>query len=182
MEGLLLRYLIFPVGTFALKPPKALERFRGESDRILSLVRGLPDAQLTAPVLIDRQRGMEDSSRHWSVAMTLQHLLLVGRAIQHSVIQLSAGQEVDRTVSTADVKPSANTPPEVVDEFEQFCTEFPAALEALPYRSSPTLLHPWFGNLSAAKWVTLSAIHQGLHRKQIESILATLPPSPTNTR
>ena len=53
------------------------ERFRVERELIAALVRSC-DAELGARrILIRRPPGLEDSSRYWSVWMTLDHLRIV---------------------------------------------------------------------------------------------------------
>jgi hypothetical protein len=174
LEAWLLRHVVFPLGVRALPPGRALRTFREEGEAILHLVADLPPERLTAPVLIKRLRGLEDSSRYWSVAMTLEHLIIVGTAIRESVPRLAAGQTLDLTVSTADVKPSPGAGPQMASRFRKFCAGFADPLRDLCYPAEPTLAHPWFGDLSPAAWVSLAAIHQRVHRKQIEAILTGL--------
>src|SRR5262245_52115078 len=50
--------------------------FRTEADRVLALARSLDPADATRRVLIPRLAGLEDSSRYWSVCMTLEHLCI----------------------------------------------------------------------------------------------------------
>src|SRR4051812_32979240 len=52
-------------------------RFQTERERIRVLLRGCDGDKGSRRVLIPRVRGLEDSSRHWSVWMTLDHLRIV---------------------------------------------------------------------------------------------------------
>lgn len=80
-----------------------------QSDKILKLARGLSSEQLIERPLIARLQGLEDSSLYWPVAMTLDHLTIVGNLMAHAVIELSKGNNVLTVVGTAEVKPGAAT-------------------------------------------------------------------------
>lgn len=41
-------------------------------------------------------------------------------------------------------------------------------------KSPLRFLHPWFGPVDAADWHALAGTHLGIHRKQIERIVAGL--------
>src|SRR6187402_1074650 len=82
----------------------AVEAIGRERDAILALVRSCAPADAARPVLIKRLRGLEDSSRNWSVYMTLAHLRIVNRATRATMTQLLAGQRPPGVASTAAVK------------------------------------------------------------------------------
>ena len=113
---------------------------------------------------------MEDSSRFWSVAMTVEHLNIVGAAVRRLIAGLMRGEATDRPARTQDVKPKGETPPaEVRAEFVRLladaATDPPAACgEGMKAR------HPWFGPLDAFRWRCMLAMHQRLHRRQLEAI------------
>jgi hypothetical protein len=150
--------------------------FRAEADRILALARALDPADAARRVLIPRVRGLEDSSRYWSVYMTLEHLVIVDTGILGVMETLAAGQQVNRVVSTAAVKPSPTADGSTIERFEGVARDFLVRIEALPdWGSKVTHEHPWFGALSVSKWHRLAALHHGIHRKQIERIVRRLP-------
>jgi hypothetical protein len=66
-------------------------RFLRERTRIGQLVQACEPGLLSRPVLITRARGMEDSSRHWSVLMTLDHLRIVHREMARIIGDLIRG-------------------------------------------------------------------------------------------
>src|SRR6188768_2132871 len=65
--------------------------FRKERATIAELVAGCDAESAARRVLIDRPRGLEDSSRYWSVWMTLEHLRIVHHGITRTMEALAAG-------------------------------------------------------------------------------------------
>jgi hypothetical protein len=154
----------------------ASQRFRAEADRILALARSLNPADAARRVLIPRVRGMEDSSRYWSVYMTLEHLVIVDTGITRTIEALTAGVVPQGTASTAAVKPSTDANADTIDRFEATVRDYLSRIDALPdLRSQARFAHPWFGQLTALNWHRVAAIHHGIHRKQIERIVQLLP-------
>lgn len=155
---------------------RASRWFRAEADRVLALARSLAPADAARRVLIPRLPGLEDSSRYWSVFMTLEHLVIVDAGIASTVESLAAGVVPDGTVSTADVKPATTADASTIDRFESVARDYLARTDALPdLRSRVAYRHPWFGELNALNWHRLAALHHRIHRKQIESIVRLLP-------
>ena len=157
---------------------KAIDRFAKEKQRILDLVEPLSVGARARKVLIERLPGLEDSSRYWSVAETIEHLQITGSGIASIVRELAAGRVPPVQVDTAKVKPNAAlAPAEAASAFRTFAEETERALRATPDARASTakLPHPWFGPLNAHGWLCLLGIHQRLHRRQIEAILAGLP-------
>jgi hypothetical protein len=146
-----------------------------ERDVILKLARRCDPESGSRCVLIDRLRGMEDSSRFWSVFMTLDHLRIVNRAISEVIRLLGRGQIPARQVSIADLKPSPQADQSVIVEFEKSCERLERRASELPdLRTAQRYAHPWFGPLDAAGWHFLAGFHMQLHRRQIERILCDL--------
>ena len=146
-------------------------RFESERARVLQLGRSVSEDDGSRQVLIRRLRGLEDSSRHWSVFMVVEHLRIVNVAVAELVSALGQGEVPSGKVSTADVKPALGIGPEVLEVFDQSCEALVNAF--LPFPDLETGVrhdHPWFGRLDMAGWLALSAIHMAIHRKQIERI------------
>lgn len=91
------------------------ETIRREREAILDLVGPLEEAAGRTPVLINRIRGMEDSSRNWSVFMTLEHLRIVNESVSRTMKALSRCEVPSQRASTADVKPSVGAGAEAMD-------------------------------------------------------------------
>ncbi len=148
---------------------------KGESEAMLRLARGCNPKQGRQRVLIERLRGMEDSSRYWSVYMTLDHVRIVNMGCMGAIRSLTRGQVPERVASTAAVKPSPEVGEGVIGEFEQTCDlVIKTARGAGDLRTQARYAHPWFGALDAAGWHFMTGFHMKLHRKQIEAIIAGL--------
>ena len=153
----------------------ATARIGEERRRIDDLVRRCAPAQARQRVLIKRPRGLEDSSRHWSVFMTLEHLRIVNTGVAFTIGELLAGRVPPGVASTAAVKPSPEVDESVVPAFQSSCDRLGhAGNEAVTLATPVRYTHPWFGPLDAAGWKVLGGIHLGLHRGQIELILEQL--------
>ncbi len=149
--------------------------FQKERALVAELVRVCPAGRLGERVLIPRPRGLEDSSRHWSVLMTLEHLRLVNLACASIIRELSEGRVPAGKASTADVKPSPDVTGAVIAAYEASCDEVLAAVASAKDLDDPARFpHPWFGPMSARRWHVLAAVHLGLHRRQLEAILRGL--------
>ncbi|MFC1774493.1 DinB family protein [Pseudomonadota bacterium] len=129
--------------------------------------------KLARRVLIPRITAIEDSSRYWSPAMTLAHLVIVGEAIADFVVRLSRGESIEGEVRIQDVKPDHHTLPNILDDYRAFLPRFDRTLsrDVVNQHSPCTHPHPWVGPLTARQWLNLGAVHQRVHRKQIEKIL-----------
>ena len=126
-------------------------------------------------ILIDRLRGMEDSSRYWSVFMTLDHLRIVNSAIAKTIDLLAKGKRPTRAASTAQVKPDPSANGKVIDEFHSSCQQLVGTAAPRDNLKTAThYAHPWFGELDAAQWYYLAGFHMRLHRRQVELILRNL--------
>jgi len=147
-------------------------RFEAERRAISLLCQGQDDEALGDRVLIPRLRGLEDSSRYWSVWMTLDHLRIVNEAITGAVRELMAGGVPPGVASTAAVKPREGVGAEVAVAYESSCAGLVSLfMGGRSLRTTCRYAHPWFGPLDGSGWCVLSAMHMGIHRRQIERIL-----------
>lgn len=146
-----------------------------EQAAILKLVRSVDADTAARQVLIRRLRGMEDSSRFWSLLMVIHHLQIVNDAVAHSIALLGRGEVPSGAVSTADVKPDPDIDAKVLEKFKQSCASLQEKTSAITdLNTSAKHAHPWFGPLDASGWFAMAAFHMRLHRKQMERILAAL--------
>src|SRR5580765_4880752 len=89
-------------------------RFRQERAAIDRMVRDCDAESAAQRVLIPRPRGLEDSSRYWSVWMTLEHLRIVHGSITRVIGALANGVTPPGAASTAKVKPGPHVDAGVV--------------------------------------------------------------------
>ena len=154
---------------------KALRFFEKEAELIINVVTKLDAPKRMQRVLIDRISGIEDSSRYWSVNMALQHLNSVNNAIIEGVETLASGSNFGLEVKIANFKPKIEAAACELELFRKANAEYAKKLNALPSLGSKvTHPHPWFGPLDAHGWHCLAAVHNQIHRLQIEKIIAGL--------
>lgn len=150
-----------------------IAKFEQERAAIRALVGSCPEVRRDERVLITRLRGLEDSSRNWSVWMTLDHLRITNMALAQVIAALTHGHVPGRKASTAAVKPSATVTAAVEADFESSCDAVLSVLtDGAELKTSLRFAHPWFGPLNAMGWAAMAGMHMGLHRAQIQSILA----------
>jgi hypothetical protein len=146
--------------------------FARERAMIRSRVDSCPENRRGERVLISRLRGLEDSSRYWSILMTLDHLRITNLAFAGVILSLTHNRIPEGVASTAAVKPDPAVTSAVESEYEMSCDDLIALLNRTKdLRTSLRYAHPWFGPLDAAQWHALSTMHMGIHRRQIEAIL-----------
>ncbi len=156
---------------------QADEMFVSQSAKILKDVHGLDKARLSTPFLIKRIRGLEDSSRFWSVAMTLEHSAIVTEGMAEITIKLSRGEKLDFVVDVVKVKPQkAWAPEKSIELFNEMVIRVQKrfATEVKDKNSKTTHFHPWFGELDCHQWHWLAASHLTIHKTQIREIIKGL--------
>ncbi len=149
--------------------------FQQERERVRALVQSCNAEAAGRRVLIERVRGMEDSSRYWSVWMTLDHLRIVNGQITKIIKLLAEGKVPPGKGSTANVKPSVEVTATVREEYERSCDDLLAVVADVPdLNTRVRYAHPWFGPLNAAGWHALAPGHLSIHRAQLERIVEGL--------
>lgn len=141
--------------------------------KILSVLETIPAEKADIKVLVPPQKGLEDSSRYWSVSMLVEHLLIVGMQVQTAIMRLSNEEHLTELVSTANVKPSGeSTYAILLEKLKRFSADLPSDLEAhVKNRESKSkLAHPWFGPFNSKQWYWLLGIHATIHLKQLNEI------------
>ncbi len=148
-------------------------QFNEERAAIRGLVANLTPETASKRVLIRRPRGLEDSSRFWSVWMTLDHLRIVHNAFIGILGSLGRGEVPAGEASTAAVKPNPAVTGDVVAAYEESCDALLATIAGIPnLKTAVRFAHPWFGPMDAFGWHALAGGHMSIHRVQIERILA----------
>ena len=171
-----LRHIGFPFVNAVISWDRALSIFESEGKKMILLAQSVPNEKLNERVLVLPLFGLEDNSRYYSVAMVLKHVLTVGHALQNRVPLLSQGKKLDKEVKIEDYKPYEEIGVDIIEKYEVFLNTFRNTMELevediyLDNRHE----HPWFGNLKAKEWAVMGAIHQIVHRRQMEAIIKGL--------
>ncbi len=163
---------IFALKRFLGSRDHFTEEFVRERNMIHELVKSCPASARSERVLIPRLRGLEDSSRYWSVWMTLDHLRITNLAFAQVISSLAVGQVPSRKANTADVKPSPTVSADVESAYETSCDQVLQSVSLVKdLKTAAKYAHPWFGPLDAAGWQAMTSMHLGIHRAQLEGIL-----------
>lgn len=175
-QAFFLRHVLFPAFCLVTPWDKAVRLFLGEGERVAAAAGSLTAQQLGLPVLVRAPMGIEDSSRYWSAAMVLEHLIEVGSRISTGVVELMQSRAASVKADIADVKPKGLNNEQIVSRYRSFLTEYETKVMSRTgdRRARNTQPHPWFGELNPHQWVCLGAIHQQIHRRQLERIIAGL--------
>lgn len=146
-----------------------------ESQKVMAIARELSEDRLKCQVLVPRPVGLEDSSRNWSAAMVLQHLVIVDTGIVDLIDALTRDQAFGREVRIADVKPCPSAGREQLELLEDVSRNYTVRLAAIKsLRTARRHAHPWFGPLDGHGWHTLAALHTMIHRRQLQAIVRVL--------
>ncbi|MFN7262320.1 MAG: DinB family protein [Pseudobdellovibrionaceae bacterium] len=173
LESLLLKYWVKPRLSGQATWEISSQRFDKVHQKIADEIQGLSAEQLATPVLIERVRGLEDSSRYWSIGQTLEHIVIVGSMIYGLLPQLAQGQVPDVVADTSKVKPSQDVDStQAVKKFEEYrSSQFKALSKKQGFEQSAVrFVHPWFGPMSDREWFWLLGVHAGIHLEQIRRI------------
>lgn len=153
-------------------------RFLDERETIRKLLIECDEPSLAERVLIKRPPGLEDSSRDWSVLMTLDHLRIVHEEFVRVIQALARETVPEGKASTAAVKPDPQVKADVIARYETSCDELLVCLASVPnFKTRAKFAHPWFGPMDAYAWHALAGGHMSIHRVQIERILKALTSS-----
>jgi hypothetical protein len=178
---LLIARLLFRWKSATGNPTLFRDRFASERTAIAGVLAACPPELRGERVLIPRLPGLEDSSRYWSVWMTLDHLRITNQAFANVIASLSSGVVPPTAASTAAVKPSETSSTAVEGEYERSYDGVLTAAATANWDSPTRYPHPWFGPMTAPEWFSLAAGHLGIHRAQLGRIIAGLPLSPSPT-
>jgi hypothetical protein len=176
-EWAVANYILVPLRMRTVSVAKALDEFKQETAKIEKMASTLSVEQLSEKRLIARLTGLEDSSRYWSVAMALEHLMIVNTRGMKLAKSLAKGVMPDGKSSTADVKPDgAIDASKIVAKFLSNSELYGKTVASLKLEAHPNVKfqHPWFGMMNAKEWVLFAAPHMQIHRKQIEAIVKRL--------
>jgi len=172
-QHIILKYYVGPFVSNRTTRDESKRRF----DKIVSLITAelssLSSEQLLQKKLVPPMMGLEDSSRYWSVAMTLEHIVIVGRAMCSVILCLQRGETPNFVADVAKVKPLGHmTQQQAIKEFNTFVSvDYPKMnKEFQDFENKSRFLHPWFGAIKPKQWYWLITTHTAIHLNQIREI------------
>ncbi len=171
-QRIAMRFLLKPLYAHRTPYEESRDRFARLHAKVEKLISGLSEEQLSKRVLVPPMTGLEDSSRYWSIAMTLDHVVIVGRHVLGLIGELDQGRVPPVEATTATVKPSVRPVADVLKDYRQYAgVDVPALLPRLKNLDSRMVYrHPWFGNMRMQGWYWLQPTHLRLHVAQIAEI------------
>ncbi|MGE4233781.1 MAG: DinB family protein [Bacteriovoracia bacterium] len=176
-EALVLRYYVKPFVMKKFSWDQSMSFLKSEGEKILILIGDVSDEDANKKILVQRIRGLEDSSRYWSIAMVLEHILIVTNAIRSVILDLSNQKKTLVFVDIAKVKPKGGKPwQELKAEFKQMMQSEIGGLSSLARDKNSKLSHehPWFGQMNTKEWAFLIGAHLRIHRQQVKQIVDQL--------
>lgn len=178
-ENFLLKHFYFPWKVSKHSWTENLEKFQKETNKIVKIVEKVSEEDFQTRILIPRLPGMEDSSRYWSVALTIDHMCITIGGMTMVAVELAKGNPLSVSVDTATVKPQLDhiaTKTKMIETLEKTVRESINLLSSYENTASKKykLNHPWFGKINSLGWVWVLGQHQALHRKQIQMIVERL--------
>lgn len=154
---------------------KAIAKVESERERFLAFLGDNAGKPFGTQVLIPRLRGLEDSSRYWSVYMTVEHVSIVNESIASAIELMVDGKSPENEASTAAVKPSPEADSSVVERFRVSAGHLLEVAGNQPDLTKGALYsHPWFGPLDPMGWLVMAEFHMQLHRRQLSAIVGRL--------
>ena len=175
-ESFIGRHFTFPKLIRSLTWQSAVDLFERQGEKIVTIAESLSEDQLTKQVLIKRIRGIEDSSRFWSVGMVMEHLIMVGSDMLKLIQMLNDGEIPQVKVDVADYKPKEIHDTSIIPKFKEMQKHYVDTLrnEEGNQKLELTHTHPWFGPVNSFEWNCLAAIHQVVHKNQAIKIVVGL--------
>ncbi len=179
LENFVLRYFYFPMKLKQTTWNDNLDRLQRETRNIINICEELSEQEFQTRVLVNRLRGMEDSSRFWSVALAIEHLMITISGMTQIASELAQDHKLSVDTNTALVKPKQEDVTNkltMLTRLREATDKSVTELEAFSQNHSDQykVKHPWFGPIAAEGWVWTLAQHQALHRRQIQLIVEQL--------
>lgn len=185
LQRLFVRHWLYPRLIKTYNGSASIDAMRRETARIIDMTAPLDEDAFFTRVLVDPLPGLEDSSRYWSAAMVMEHLIICMRPMTQIAETLAAGKTMNIEVSTATVKPKGGrtlSKADWVKLFDNVTNECALRLAPIadrpdvvtPAKDAPRLNHPFFGPIHARGWIWVLGVHPTTHRRQVSGIIAGL--------
>lgn len=171
-DNLIVRWYVGPFQSRRADKETNLRVFALAGVKVYKEAGSVPAEKRDVKVLVPPMRGVEDSSRYWSVNDVLEHLLITGEGMRGVIETLAAGKTSDYEVKIENFKPKGKyLGGDGRPDFKTFIEETAERLKNLDIRDAgPTHRHPWMGPFNALQWMWLLAGHTGIHLNQLLAI------------
>ncbi|HTL12543.1 MAG TPA: DinB family protein, partial [Bdellovibrionota bacterium] len=175
-----LRLWLKPVVSRRMPRSEVRANFDRLAGKLVEKISEVPAELRNTKILVEPIRGLEDSSRYWSLNGVLEHVLIVSQGLETIILMLAAGKRPPIEVDIAKVKPKHRAG-DLLEEFQAYAPKLYDRLDAalaqpgMDLDSRLTHRHPWFGDLTARQWYWLISSHVGVHYAQAKAIIAGLP-------
>ena len=175
-RSVLLRRALFRLYCRFTSWERSIDVFQAEGKKVIQLVRRLAPNAFQEMVQIKPVWGIESSPCCWSAALVLEHLIEVGARIAIVVVELSRGENPSVQTELTDAQPRGGLGAQLITDYTAFLDDYADTLsEDVGDRGSRlTHPHPWLGELTAHHWACVATVHQAIHRRQVERIVAGL--------
>lgn len=179
-ELFILKLLIKPLCIISSRVPDAISAAQKTAKAIQKITENLSDQSILERVLVNRPLFVEDSSRHWSVAMLCRHLTKVNHSISRAI---EKGMEASLEMLPDSAKRLRAVKPEIeqnnLSAVEEFSQSIILLGNAVKSQTEDDLLrrkipHPWLGDLTHIQWVWWVSVHHRIHLRQLKKIVAKL--------
>ncbi len=165
------RYVTFPAYCRTTSFERVTRDFHTEIHRIEELCGRFSPDDFVRRVTVDPIIGLEDDERHWSAAMVVEHVVLVGEAIGRTIVFLSRDQEPPQPFARETVRPRGAKGVEILPALRALALDYPRIVEGeLGPGRACSHAHPIFGELDLHRWHCLSVAHLRVHRRQLHEI------------
>lgn len=168
-----LRWYVNPFVVKKISWQQCEENFIKIHKKVLDTLESITEDKIDIKILVPPQRGLEDSSRYWSVKMLVEHLLIVGTQVEMAIIRLGREESMKELVSIAAVKPKGEASyPQLLEKLKLFTSRIPEDLNrnVQNKESQAKLVHPWFGPFNSKQWYWLLGTHASIHLRQLKEI------------
>ena len=172
LEKAFIKYILVPFAKYGLGWQSSRIWLNYEMRAITKMLSPLTKKAYHQRTLIDHHLGIEDDTRDWSIAMVIEHLVIVNTGIIEVIKTLGQEETVDMEIRIEDVKPHHGE--HTLTELRSLLDTYHQDYTPPKHNSQMTKAHPWFVEFNDQEWNTFLAIHTWVHRRQIEAILKGL--------
>lgn len=170
---------ILNTSSIFLSERNLLRFFRRETRKLNRLLEADESYDVFQVIKIPRVIGVSEANRNWSVLMVIEHLCLVIEDCRKAIVALSDGVEPRGEIDLSLYAPSTSVGFDVIDRFEHqvscFCEDIQTVMKREGALSGGSRFsHPCFGSMNAKKWLAFAALHQAIHRRQVQKIIVML--------